>query len=143
MSKPTTNHNLFKYFLTASEPQENETVQEIIAFMDEIPGGFLIYRADESEEIIYANKSLLRIFQCDTLEEFMEFTGKSFRGIVHPDDLADVEQSIQEQIADSQYDLDFVEYRIIRTDGEIRWPFPAASPQAPAQCPSGTWTGTG
>lgn len=121
MSKPTTNHNLFKYFLTASEPQENETVQEIIAFMDEIPGGFLIYRADESEEIIYANKSLLRIFQCDTLEEFMEFTGKSFRGIVHPDDLADVEQSIQEQIADSQYDLDFVEYRIIRTDGEIRW----------------------
>lgn len=121
MSEPTTNHNLIEYLLTTSKPQENETIQEIIAFMEEIPGGFLIYRADESEEIIYANKSLLRIFQCDTLEEFMEFTGSSFRGIVHPEDLADVEQSIQEQIADSQHDLDFVEYRIIRKDQEIRW----------------------
>lgn len=121
MSEPTTNHNLIEYLLTTSKPQENETIQEIIAFMEEIPGGFLIYRADESEEIIYANKALLRIFQCDTLEEFMEFTGSSFRGIVHPEDLADVEQSIQEQIADSQHDLDFVEYRIIRKDQEIRW----------------------
>ena len=28
---------------------------------------------------------------------------------------------IQRQIAASQYDLDYVEYRIIRKDGEIRW----------------------
>lgn len=121
MRESTTNHNLIEYLLTASKPQENETIQEIMAFMDEMPGGFLIYRDNESEEIIYANKALLRIFQCDTLEEFLEYTGSSFRGIVHPEDLENVELSIQEQIADSLHDLDFVEYRIIRKDQEIRW----------------------
>nr|QGT51055.1 hypothetical protein Firmicute1046_1310 [uncultured Firmicutes bacterium] len=94
---------------------------EMIKFMDEMPGGFLIYHADNTEKIIYANKALLRIFQCNTMREFREYTGNSFKGIVHPEDLGAVEQSIEEQIAGSQYDLDYVEYRIIRKDGEIRW----------------------
>ncbi len=90
-------------------------------FMDEMPGGFFIYRAGGKEELIYANAAMLRLFNCATMEEFRELTGNSFRGIVHPDDLEEVEQSIAEQIARSQYALDYVEYRIIRKDGEIRW----------------------
>ena len=88
--------------------------------MDEMPGGFFIYHAEGNEEIIYANKALLRIFGCSTIEEFRALTGNSFRGIVHPDDYERVEESIRIQIEDSQYDLDYVEYRIIRKDGEIR-----------------------
>lgn len=94
---------------------------ELIHFMDEMPGGFFIYRANDTEEIIYANKALLRIFQCDTLEDFQALTGNSFKGLVYPEDLDAVEQSIQEQIANSKYDLDYVEYRILRKDGQIRW----------------------
>ncbi|MCI8596836.1 MAG: response regulator [Lachnospiraceae bacterium] len=94
---------------------------EIIQFMEEMPGGFLIYYADKGEEIIYANKGLVRIFGCETLEEFRELTGNSFRGMVHPEDLDTVEESIQMQIAASQYDLDYVEYRIFCKDGSIRW----------------------
>ncbi len=90
-------------------------------FMEQMPGGFFIYRADRGEEILYANQSLLRIFQCETMEEFFQLTGGSFRGFVHPEDLEAVEESIQTQIAASQYDLDYVEYRIRRKDGSIRW----------------------
>ena len=32
-------------------------------------GGFLIYRADQSEELLYANQGLLRMFQCGSMEE--------------------------------------------------------------------------
>lgn len=103
------------------DSQNIRTVYEVIKFMDEMPGGFLIYHANEAEEIIYANKALLRIFQCSTLKEFREMTGNSFRGIVHFEDLDEIEESIKEQVAASQYDLDYVEYRIIRKDGEIRW----------------------
>lgn len=94
---------------------------ELKKFLDEMPGGFFIYQADEREQILYANKALLRIFCCDTFEEFQELTGNSFQGIVHPDDLENVHKSIQEQIAHSQYDLDYVEYRIIQKNGAIRW----------------------
>ncbi len=103
------------------DSQNIRTVYEVIKFMDEMPGGFLIYRANEAEDIVYANKALLRIFQCSTLKEFREMTGNSFRGLVYLEDLDEIEVSIKEQIAASQYDLDYVEYRIVRRDGEIRW----------------------
>ncbi len=97
------------------------TAQQVMRFMDEMPGGFFIYRAGGEEEILFANKAVLRIFQCADLEEFRELTGNSFKGIVHPDDLEEVEQSIWEQIGASQYDLDYIEYRIIDKTGSIRW----------------------
>ena len=39
---------------------------EVLRFIEEIPGGFLIYHADGDEKIIYANQGLLRIVQCKT-----------------------------------------------------------------------------
>ena len=98
-----------------------EPARDLLDFMEEMPGGFLIYRAGGGEEILYANRGLLRIFQCGNMEEFMALTGGSFRGLVHPEDLEEVEASIRGQIASSQFDLDYVEYRIIRRDGALRW----------------------
>lgn len=89
--------------------------------IDEMPGGFFIYRADESEEIIYANKALFRIFGCETEEEFRALTGSSFKGMVYPEDYQAVERSIKEQVIHSRYDLDYVEYRVTDKKGEIRW----------------------
>jgi len=100
--------------------QDVQTAYELIRFMEEMPGGFLIYRAG-NEEIIYANQGLLRIFQCRTMEEFRQLTGNSFQGVVCPDDLDAVEQSIQKQIEGNHLNLDYVEYRIVRKDGSIGW----------------------
>lgn len=130
MNEQNIQNHLIEYLLTLLNfPQNNDlnhlierkTAYEIIKFMDEMPGGFLIYHADNDEQIIYANNALLRIFQCNTLEEFRELTGNSFKGLVYHEDLNEVEQSIKEQISNSQYDLDYVEYRIVRKDGAIRW----------------------
>ena len=122
MSEPKTVHPFIEYLLKMfNDPETDKTNSELANFMDEMPGGFFIYRADDEEQIIYANKAMLRIFLCDTPEEFQTLTGNTFRGVVHPEDLDAVEQSIREQIAASKYDLDYVEYRIIRRDGSVRW----------------------
>lgn len=110
-----------KIIALSPEPQSIRSAYEVINFMNEMPGGFFIYRADGDEEIIYANKALLRIFKCENRKDFEELTGNSFKGIVHPEDLEEVEKSIQEQITKSKYDLDYVEYRIIRKDKSVRW----------------------
>ena len=86
-----------------------------------MPGGFFIYRADDKEELLYANDVMLDIFGCETLEEFKELTGYTFQGIVHPDDLEEVEESIARQIEHNDRNVDYVEYRIRRKDGTIRW----------------------
>ena len=86
-----------------------------------IPGGFFIYRAEGDEELLYANKPVFEIYGCENLEEFKELTGFTFKGMVHPDDYADITASINEQIEQSDENMDYAEYRIIRKDGEVRW----------------------
>lgn len=107
--------------LNQKTEEELQIDYDLLKFMEAMPGGFLIYYADGNEEIIYANQGLLRIFQCGSIEEFRAFTGNSFRGLIYPEDLDTVEKSIRTQITGSQYDLDYVEYRILRKDGAIRW----------------------
>ena len=86
-----------------------------------MPGVFFVYHAEGDKELIYANQALVHLYGCETLEEFKEFTGYTFRGLVHPDDVEMVEESIAYQIATDENRLDYVEYRIIRKDGRINW----------------------
>lgn len=100
---------------------EEHMLSNIEPILEGMPGGFFIYRADGDEELLYINSAVLRIFGCDTEDEFRELTGYTFKGMVHPDDIDKVEQSIQMQIANSIYDFDYVEYRIIQKNGTVRW----------------------
>lgn len=100
---------------------DEHTLSSIEPILEGMPGGLFIYHADGDEELMYINSAVLRIFGCDTKEEFRELTGYTFKGMVHPEDIDEVERSIQSQIANSIYDFDYVEYRIIQKDGTIRW----------------------
>ena len=93
-------------------------IEQITAGM---PGGFFIYHANRDEQLIYANQALIQIYGCESLEEFQELTGYVFPGLIHPEDVAAAEQSIRQQIFTCGKDLDYVEYRIIRKDGSVRW----------------------
>ncbi|MBQ9347563.1 MAG: response regulator [Oscillibacter sp.] len=90
-------------------------------FASQMPGGFFVYRADQQEEILYVNDVTLDIFGCDTEEQFRTLTRGTFGGLVHPDDLEAVRASIDNQVASDKRQLDFVEYRITRLDGAVRW----------------------
>ena len=93
-------------------------IEQITAGM---PGGFFIYHADGDERLIYANRALIRMYGCESLEEFQQYTGYTFPGLVHPEDVAVTEERIKHQIFICRGDLDYVEYRIVRKDGSIRW----------------------
>ena len=86
-----------------------------------MPGGFFVYKAEEPEELIYANQAVLDIYGCKSLEEFKALTGFTFRGMVHPDDYDRITASIIQQIDENDDKMDYAEYRIIRKDGAVRW----------------------
>lgn len=102
-------------------PLSEQALQVIEQIGADMPGGFFIYKATGNEELLYANKAVFKIFGCETLEEFKELTGYTFKGMLYPDDYEKVSSSIVDQIEKSQGNLDYVEYRIVRKDGEIRW----------------------
>ena len=87
---------------------------------DALPGGFFIYKADKSEELLSFNRELVKIFECDTAEEFRELTGNSFHGMVHPDDRSLVENNISSQITKDN-DIDSVKYRIVCKNGDVKY----------------------
>ena len=94
-------------------------LSETLANMSE---GFFIYRAVGEEKLLYANPGAIRLFGCETIEEFREQVHNSFRGMVHPQDLARVEWEIHDQIKQSDRSMDYIKYRIVRKDGTVASP---------------------
>lgn len=101
--------------------EEGKRRNNMSDFLAHTGDGFFIYNANGDEKILFANQNVLDIYGCDTMEEFRNLVGNSFKGMVHPDDLERVEREISEQIHGSEKNIDYVEYRIVRRDGEIRW----------------------
>ncbi len=86
-----------------------------------MPGGFIIYRADDSEEILYANEATLEIFECGSFSEFIEFTGGRFSGIIYPDDREAVKNSIVRQSDPEHGKSEKIYYRVITCKGFSRY----------------------
>ncbi|MEC4272266.1 diguanylate cyclase [Adlercreutzia sp. R25] len=88
-------------------------------FLDQFPGGMFRYKVEGDGPIDHMSSGLARLFGCDDEAQFRALTGGTFKGIVHPDDWEQVSTSIDEQVARS--DSDYVRYRIVCADGEVRW----------------------
>ncbi len=95
--------------------------QQMAKTLANMSDGFFVYNATGDEKILYANPTVLKIYGCDTMDEFRELVDNSFKGMVHPEDLDRVECEIVEQIMHSDKKMDYIRYRITRKDGEIRW----------------------
>ena len=98
-----------------------DTLSVIEEIGGHMPGGLFIYKAEEPEGLIYANKAVCDIFGCSSIDEFKDLTGFTFKGMVHPDDYDEVCATIVNQIASNDDHMDYAEYRIIRRDGKVRW----------------------
>lgn len=86
-----------------------------------LPGGFFIYEAEGDENILFADSNVINLYGCETFEEFMEYVGGSFRGMVHPEDLYKIENQIQAQTIFGDKRHDYVRYRILTKTGEIKY----------------------
>lgn len=107
--------------LSAPEQAEMEAAWAGLRFMDEMPGGFFIFYANQEERLMYASRGARHMFGCATLQELRALTGDSLKGIVCQEDLGAVEDALRRQVEAKKYDLDYLEYRIRRKDGIIRW----------------------
>ncbi|MGX8699278.1 MAG: bifunctional diguanylate cyclase/phosphodiesterase, partial [bacterium] len=87
----------------------------------ELPGGFFIFRATESEEVCFADKNVTGLYGCETLEELRAYTGNSFKGMVLPEDYERVVSEIEAQTFKSGERHDYVHYRIQTKQGKTRY----------------------
>ncbi len=86
-----------------------------------LPGGFFIYEAQGHESVLFVEPNILSMYDCSNMGEFIEFTGGTFKGMVHPDDYSIIENQIQAQTIFGEKKHDYVRYRIITRSGEVRY----------------------
>ena len=89
-------------------------VKDII---DNLPGAFIVYRADkENDEILLANSELLRLTGCKNMDELLAFTNKSFRNLIRPDEQERCQKSIWSQI-EGGHSNDYIFFYMKKSDG--------------------------
>ena len=86
-----------------------------------LPGGFFVYEAEGDEKILYAGPNIISMYGCDDFDDFMNYVGGTFTGMVHPEDVNRIENQIQAQTLFGEKRHDYVRYRIITKQGEIRY----------------------
>lgn len=86
---------------------------------DNLPGAFLIYKADPNDDrILFANDELVKFAGCSDLDDFLGFCDGRFGKLIRPDEKTDVENSIWKQInAHSDGSNDYVQFHFATKDG--------------------------
>ena len=89
-------------------------VKDII---DNMPGAFIVYRADkENDEILLANSELLRLTGCKNMDELLAYTCKSFCNLIRPDEQESCQKSIWSQI-NGGHSNDYIFFHMRKADG--------------------------
>lgn len=106
-------------------PDMKKTKREQLGFnLSEVaagmPGAILIYQAEGDGKILFASQELVKILECESLADFMEFTNHSFLSMVYAEDADKVMASIKGQLAAGRESLDYVRYRVTTRRGTIR-----------------------
>lgn len=84
-----------------------------------LPGAFFIYRADDGK-ILFANRELLRIMECSSMEVFIEFVGRKVKGLIAPEDYAEAVESCDRQVGDSDDAVAHLDYHVITKETHKR-----------------------
>ena len=104
--------------MVKASKEANVSLEQLTAVGNAMPGGFVMYTAAQPESIIYINEELVEIYGCDDKEDFLRFTKGVFPGLVHPDDITEIERDIIDQIKSDNDNFDHVQYRALKKSGE-------------------------
>lgn len=100
----------------------NEMTLDFVEYIGQrIFSGFFVYKADETEELLYVNKEICSIFGCEGIEDLKELTGNSFKGMVFEEDYERIHRSIEDQKSEGDGGTNHIKYRIRRKDGSVCW----------------------
>lgn len=86
-----------------------------------LPSAFIIYRADPTDdELLYANREMLRLTGCDDIQSFFDYTKCSFRNLVAPSEQDSVQTSVWAQVNADCADIDaYVRFSLVRHNDSL------------------------
>lgn len=86
-----------------------------------MPGGMLVCKATEDQEILFANRAMIDLLECDSFEDFMHYTGGTFFSFLYPGEEEIMKKEFHRQLdeKDNQNHTDFLTFRIVTKKGRV------------------------
>lgn len=86
-----------------------------------MPGGMLVCKATEDQEILFANRAMIDLLECDSFEDFMHYTGGTFFSFLYPGEEEMLKKEFHRQLdeKDNQNHTDFLTFRIVTKKGRV------------------------
>lgn len=86
-----------------------------------MPGGMLVCKATEDQEILFANQAMIDLLECDSFEDFMHYTGGTFFSILYPGEEEMLKKEFHRQLdeKDNKDHTDFLSFRIVTKKGKV------------------------
>ncbi|MCR5605354.1 MAG: EAL domain-containing protein, partial [Treponema sp.] len=86
-----------------------------------MPGGVIVYKADETRDVIYANKKALNLFGCKDIESFKKLRGENFENILYSEDVKLADETIRHNLSKNIRTFDHVIFRIKNKDNSFSY----------------------
>lgn len=77
-----------------------------------LPGAFFIFQQDTGK-ILFANSELLKMVECDDVEDFNNYVGQNFKGLIVPEEQAETMRKIYQQTGDGDEGRAVADYHMV------------------------------
>ena len=98
----------------------NSVDRLVKSFMETMFGGAIIYRAEGGHELLYANDDMVRLFECENLDDFMDFVDGSFEGIVNETSFSIVQNEMIIRRDFGNRNFGYVFFKVKTKKGNVR-----------------------
>ena len=69
-----------------------------LTYTERMEGGAFAFRADEGHEMLYANRNMVRLFECEDIGDLMAHIGGTYDGMIHDPEPFIVHKEIEKQL---------------------------------------------
>ncbi len=99
------------------KPDERDFVN---TFSEQMAAGAFVFRAKKGHELIYANRQMVKLFECDDEQDFLDYVDGSFDGLLKVCEADGVLREIDTQLSEARNHFGYVFYHIKTKKGNIR-----------------------
>ena len=89
---------------------------------DYLPEAFLIYKADkDNDKILFSSREMILLAGCTDMDDFLDYTGRSFRNLIAVNEREIIEKTVWEQTAAKEPGaISYVDFPLLGKDGSIK-----------------------
>lgn len=89
-------------------------------YTERMEGGAFAFHADEGHELIFANRNMVRLFECGDYNEFMAHVGGTYDGMIYDPEPSMIHKEIDKQLNEQGLTSGYVFFNIITKTGSVR-----------------------